>query len=114
MKVLVTGGRDYADETRVGAELARLYSNDKFLEVAHGDARGADTLAANWCRRYSIPCTAFPANWKAYGKAAGVIRNQEMLDEFKPDIVLAFPGGRGTRNMVSIARRAEIDIIEVK
>lgn len=55
----------------------------------------------------------FPAKWKMYGRSAGAIRNAVMLSEFQPDIVVAFPGGRGTAHMVRIARAAGIDVIEI-
>jgi ABC-type sugar transport system substrate-binding protein len=36
-----------------------------------------------------------------------------MLDEGKPDIVVAFPGGTGTADMVRRARKAGVVVIEV-
>lgn len=77
-------------------------------EVVHGDARGADKCA-KWAAEemLGIPCHTHPADWDRYGKAAGSIRNQEMLDKH-PDIgmVLAFPlpGSIGTWDMVGRAR----------
>ena len=61
---------------------------------------------------------AFPAKWNEHGKAAGPIRNQQMLTEGKPDLVIAFndylPNSKGTLDMVTRARRAgvAIEIIE--
>jgi hypothetical protein len=49
---------------------------------------------------------------KAWAGKAGPIRKQQMLDEGKPDLVVAFPGGRGTAHMVRIARAAGIEVIE--
>jgi hypothetical protein len=113
MKVLVTGGRDYSDATRVGYELAKLLSQYPSLEIAQGAARGADTLAALWCERYEVPQKFFPANWTLHGRSAGAIRNRVMLKEFQPDLVLAFPGGRGTADMVKIAKKAGVKVVEV-
>lgn len=48
------------------------------------------------------------------GKAAGPIRNQRMLDDGKPDRVLAFPGGRGTANMVKLAKAAGVPVHEIR
>lgn len=110
MRVLVTGGRDYADYDVVARTLFDL--NPKI--VAHGDARGADSLADKYCKLNAVPRSVYPADWQLYGKSAGVIRNQQMLDDFKPDLVVAFPGGRGTAHMVRIAKSAGVEVIEVQ
>ena len=60
-----------------------------------------------------VPCRVYPADWKANAKAAGPIRNAEMLADFKPDTVIAFPGGRGTADMVRKAKAAGVRVIEV-
>ena len=60
-----------------------------------------------------LPCTVFQADWAGLGRKAGPIRNKLMLDEGKPDLVVAFPGGRGTAHMTRIARGAGIEVIEV-
>ena len=98
-RVLVCGGRDYKDQET----LDRILDRTKPKEIIHGAARGADTLADNYARRKEIPCRKFPADWNRHGRAAGFRRNQQMLDEGQPDLVIAFPGGPGTRGMVKIA-----------
>ena len=98
-KVLVCGGRDYGDRETVQRALDRI----KPAEIIHGAARGADTLAGAYALERDIPCRRFPANWRRHGRSAGFRRNRQMLDEGKPDLVVAFPGGPGTRNMVKIA-----------
>ena len=71
------------------------------MVVIHGGARGADDLARQWGEiSVGIEGVEFRADWTAHGKAAGMIRNQRMLDEGRPDLVVAFPGGRGTADMV--------------
>lgn len=82
--------------------------------VISGKARGADTLAIDWAVVNWQDYKEFPADWEKYGKSAGYIRNQQMLDEGKPDIVVAFPGGAGTRMMVNIARKAGVEVLEVE
>jgi acyl-CoA synthetase (NDP forming) len=57
--------------------------------------------------------TSFPANWKKHGKSAGPIRNQLMLDVGKPDLVIAFPGGSGTADMIRRARKAGVPVKEI-
>lgn len=109
MRVLVCGGRDYQDEVRVGAVLSGIGG---ISQIIHGGARGADDLARVWAIRSGIPDRQFNANW-TLGRMAGPIRNQRMLDEGKPDLVVAFPGGRGTADMVRRARAAGIAVQEI-
>src|SRR5690349_15013859 len=72
--------------------------------LIQGGCRGADRLVADYCRNKNIKCITVPALWSEYGKAAGPIRNKEMLDTYRPDIVLAFHDNlelsKGTKNMV--------------
>ncbi len=75
-------------------------------------ARGADLLAAAWARSRGIPARPFPADWNRDGKAAGFLRNVRMLREGRPDLVVAFPGGKGTAHMVGLARRAGVAVLE--
>lgn len=111
MRVLVCGGRDYDDEKTVSRVLSELPRDG--LSVAQGGATGADNLALEWCRANKIPVGTYWANWKDEGRSAGPIRNRKMLADFKPDLVIAFPGGAGTAHMVSIARRAGIKVMEI-
>jgi hypothetical protein len=113
MKVLVTGGRGFKDAELLRATLARLDSQVQFTELIHGGAQGADALAQEWALEQEIPIKMFLADWEKYGKAAGPIRNQQMLVEGKPDLVVAFQGGRGTASMVSRAQQAEAPVVEV-
>lgn len=115
-RVLVCGGRDYNDKARMKQELDAIYAEVDEMAVIEGGAKGADWLAYSWClsRFTNVQHEQFEADWGRYGKAAGHIRNQQMLDEGKPDLVLAFPGGRGTADMVRRARKAGIEVREVE
>lgn len=110
MRIIVCGGRDYTD----GSAVARILSAFDLTAatVVHGDAKGADALAADWCRTFGVPDEPHPADWARHGKAAGPIRNRTMLDA-GADLVIAFPGGRGTADMVGIARKAGVPVMEV-
>jgi hypothetical protein len=77
-------------------------------------ARGADSLAVRYAEQYKCPVEKFPALWDVHGRAAGPIRNQLMLDEGKPDLVLAFPGGRGTAHMIDIAEKAGVEVHRIE
>lgn len=111
MRVLVCGGRDYHESDTVWM----LLNDFAPTVVIHGACpRGADKAADQWAKRMRRSVEAFPADWDTHGRAAGPIRNQRMLDEGKPDLVLAFPGGRGTADMVRRAKKAGVRVIEVK
>lgn len=109
MRVLVCGGRDYADKEKVASTLEAIGPS----LIIEGGATGADYCAAHWAAKAGIPAETFSADWTAHGKAAGPIRNQRMIDEGKPDLVVAFPGGRGTADMVRRARAAGIEVKEI-
>jgi len=112
MRVLVCGGRDYLDAARVTRVLDAAHSKQSFSAVIEGGARGVDAWAGLWARSRDIPVETFAADWTAHGKAAGPMRNRRMLTEGKPDLVIAFPGGRGTANMIRQARAAGIPVRE--
>lgn len=73
--------------------------------VVQGGAKGADALAKAWAVTCGVPMIEVPANWGFYDLGAGTLRNGWMLEFVKVELVIAFPGGRGTDNMVSLAKR---------
>lgn len=118
MRVLICGGREFDDwqlfiETMdtISAELD--FDGNQPITIIEGGAKGADFCArlyAKYCGWEHLP---FPAEWKKYGRAAGSIRNTQMLVEGQPDLVIAFPGGNGTADMVKQAREAGIQVREI-
>lgn len=109
MRVLVCGGRDYSDIERVYAELDSIHQARPITCIIEGGAKGADYLACRWSAARGLSEHArFNADWTLHGKAAGPKRNQKMLDEGKPTLVVAFPGGRGTADMISRAKKAGV------
>lgn len=113
MRVLVCGGRDYTDHIRVTTVLSKLHSEAGIDGVIEGGARGADRLAREWADRWHVPVETYEADWENQGSFAGPARNRRMLDEGKPDLVIAFPGGRGTADMVRKARKAGVEVVEI-
>lgn len=113
MRVLVTGGRNYSDVQRVNAVLSQLHAKAGIDLIIQGGARGADELAFAWARSVGIPEVQFDADWENHGSFAGPMRNTRMLQEGRPDVVIAFPGGRGTADMVRKARKAGVEVIEI-
>ena len=141
MRVLVCGGREFGNlpdqddptwmakykEYRFGMDtLTRLslgwpssepdkYGNTlPLVTIISGGAKGADSMAEDWAIVHWCSFKEYKADWNKHGKAAGPIRNQQMLEEGKPDLVVAFPGGRGTADMVKRAREAGVKVIEVE
>jgi hypothetical protein len=111
-RLLVCGGRDYADAAFLFRTLDDLHREHQFREFMQGGARGADALAKDWAMTHpDIVRFECKPDWKKFGAAAGPIRNQRML-EWPPDIVVAFAGGKGTADMVGRARAAGITVIE--
>ncbi len=109
MRVIVTGGRGYADYRKVFSELEKLPREG--LVIIQGGAFGADFWAKHWAHDKSVHCLEFKANW-ALGPVAGHWRNRRMLVEGKPDLVLAFPTpgaeNKGTNDMINQAERAAV------
>lgn len=114
MRVLVCGGRAYEEREHLFVTLDRLHRARGITLVIAGGARGADTLAEEWAKDRSVPHQIFHAEWDTLGRPAGPIRNQRMLDEGKPDLVVAFPGGKGTADMVRRAYEAGVRVMEVE
>jgi len=113
LKMIVCGGRNYADRQRLDAVLDAAVARLGLAEIVHGGARGADSMAGEWALARGIPVKEFPADWANEGRSAGPRRNHRMLVEGRPDAVIAFPGGRGTANMVAQARAAGIPVYEI-
>ena len=124
-RLLVCGGREYADRDKVYNvldEFSIRYSsnwvpNDNWLPsditTISGAAKGADRIAIDWATVNYARLEEYPANWADHGKSAGYIRNRQMLEEGKPDVVIAFPGGRGTAMMVKLAKDAGVPVYEI-
>lgn len=125
MRVLVTGDRNWPwEEAPYIFRILNLYHySGGITDIIEGAARGVDTIAANWAKQKGIfkKENEFPADWdnpayrNAAGKSfAGNVRNQQMLDEGKPDLVIAFhkdiENSRGTRDMVTKARKAGVKV----
>lgn len=110
--ILVCGGRDYPDRDHLFQQLDWCRDRYGVIEVIEGGARGADRWAREWRAERGAPGRTYPADWATHPRAAGPIRNRQMLVDGKPDLVLAFPGGRGTLNMVRQARSAHVPVIE--
>lgn len=114
MRVIVCGGRDFTDRQLCFDSLDRLLSGLENVEIISGHARGADTYGEEYAVFHGLRRKYFVADWKRYGRSAGPIRNQQMLEYAMKDtaMVIAFWDGqsRGTKNMIEQARRARVKV----
>ena len=113
------GGRDLAwPHQRVAAELLARSGGQLVHLLLHGGARGADAAIARAAHQLGWSALVMPAEWRRHGRAAGPIRNRELLElavaraeaHTSPGVstsvlVVAFPGGSGTASLVREARR---------
>lgn len=129
-RVLVCGGRDYAEREHAFSVLDGIHKRIGITILIHGGATGADSLAAEWAMERGIEPTEYKAAWTnlnvpgarircrrdgtLYNAAAGSQRNQRMLDEGKPSVVVAFSGGRGTADMVRRAYKHNLLVMTVR
>ena len=110
MKVLVCGGRNFRSPAQVFRALDRLHQEKPITELMQGGATGADQFAMEWAAtKPEIKRYVCHADWETHGRAAGPIRNEKMLT-WKPDLVVAFPGGVGTADMVRRAEAAGVPV----
>ena len=114
MRVLVCGGRDGQDVDYVEKTLSRLLqTRGPWERLIHGDARGVDRMAGKWARDHGVLDWDFRPEWHRVEAGDGLSRNQRMIETGAPDLVIAFPGGAGTENMVDLAKAANIEVIEI-
>ena len=129
MRLLVCGATYFTDYKFLHDELVRILTNRGYnltpfagqftpidITIISGMAKGADTLAVKFAEHYGLPCLKFPADWARYGKGAGPVRNQQMLDEGKPDLIIAFPmqSSRGTRDMIKRGLMEDVPVIVIE
>lgn len=123
-RILVCGSRDFNDFYIMGRTLdgfmAQAQKEHRKLMLIHGAAKGADSLAQTWANyQVNLTVLSYPAEWRKWGNKAGIMRNLKMLDEARPDVVLAFVNkkldeSRGTRHMVRIARQANVLVYVIR
>lgn len=120
MRVIICGGRKFMDKDLMWLALphvltelrARKHDYSSHLTIIEGGASGADYLAGQYALENGIALEEYPADWRGLGKAAGAIRNIQMLST-GVDGVIAFPGGNGTQHMMDAARLAGVEVIQV-
>lgn len=111
MRLVVTGDREWSDEITVAKVLTGMMQLG-VTTLIHGDCRGLDKMAGEWGELLGMKVEKFPAEWTKYGRAAGPLRNQQMINEGHPTIAVAFHNdlkrSRGTKDMVTRLKKAKI------
>jgi SLOG family YspA-like protein len=116
VRVLVCGPRDMTDYWLVHEVLNGIHKATPITCIIEGGALGADRYAKRWATDRGVFYEEFSADWEKHGKAAGPMRNAQMIREGNPDRVVAFisqPPSRGTANMVQQAKKAELPVLEI-
>lgn len=114
MRIIIAGSRHMPDSLAYLVNEAVIKSGFDITEVVCGMARGADTLGASWARSKGIKVKEFPADWNKYGRAAGPIRNKQMLDYAEGLIVFIWNGSRGSENMLQQTLKAGKPVFVVR
>ena len=113
-RILVCGDRNWTDYPLIESVLKGITSSYLPECIIEGEAHGADSCALEAAMTLNLPVLKFRAKWELHGKAAGPIRNQEMLDAGAPDLVLVFhddlPNSKGSKDMVRRARKKRIPV----
>ena len=91
-----------------------LATRGPFERLIHGDARGVDRMAGKWARDHGVLEWDFLPEWHRVDANDGESRNQRMIAEGAPELVIAFPGGVGTENMIELAKGAGIEVVEIR
>jgi hypothetical protein len=111
IRAIICGGRNFNDWKYFCNCLDDIHKYDPFIEIAQGGANGADTFANMWANRNKIPVKIYKPDWDKFKKAAGMIRNRQMFDNFLPDMVIAFPGNTGTQGMINYALSKNCQVV---
>ena len=110
-KVAIVGDRNFLDYSYF-KKVIDLYKDVWGISfIVSGGARGVDTLAERYAKENEISYTAFVAEWSKYGKGAGPIRNQKIIENC--DVVIAFlvETSKGTKNSVELAKKLNKPIL---
>lgn len=115
MKVLVCGGRDFNDHGFLEHALNEINKEVGGISfIINGSCEGADRLSSRWAGDHGIHYAEMPALWRYNGKSAGPKRNKAMLECIDLDLIVAFPGGKGTEDMVKLGYANDIEVIDLR
>jgi hypothetical protein len=118
LRILICGSRNWTNKARIGRYLDTLMNDERYtadmITVIHGGSKGADHHAGMEAKGRGIQVVEYSANWLKHGLRAGPVRNQQMIDDGKPDRVVAFhediTKSKGTKDMVARAEFHDIPV----
>lgn len=113
MKVIVAGSRSINNSVLVDGILTGASTIFTINEVVTGGARGVDRIAERWAYDNRIPCKVFYADWDKHGRAAGIIRNTEMVDYADALIAIWNSSSRGTADIIGRAKSAGLPVLRI-
>lgn len=101
MVIAIVGSRTFYDFSKAEKEILKLQLD--ITRIVSGGANGADQMGELFANKYNIPLMIYPPNWDEYGKAAGFIRNKEIVKD--SDLIIAFWDGKsvGTKSTLDLA-----------
>jgi hypothetical protein len=109
VNIAVVGSRTYKNEDYILNNILETLKKENLsienIVVFSGGAKGVDTIAAESMKEMGAKVNEIIPNWKKYRKAAGIVRNKELVSN--ADIVIAFWDGRsrGTKNSINLAKK---------
>lgn len=114
-KVIVAGGRDFADYAYMKEKLDEVFNalgdlDSHPVEIISGMAKGADTLGIRYAEEHQLTMVLYPANWKNYPRMAGILRNMNMLVTATHLVALWDGKSHGTKHMIEIAKEKGIPV----
>jgi|CXWL01.1.fsa_nt_gi hypothetical protein len=110
MRLLMSGGRHFEDSVLVEGALSAIHRRAPITVLIHGGTPGLGAPAESWARRNAVHLVRYPANF-SLGKRGDFERDRFMLEDGRPQALLAFPGGRRTAELCQSARRRGTSII---
>lgn len=114
-KVIIAGSRSFCDYSILRDCCDEILSETCKIAIVSGTAKGTDMLGERYATEKAYPILRFPADWKKFGRAAGIIRNAEMARH--ANALIAFWDGKstGTKNMIDTARKngLKVSIIQI-
>jgi len=110
IKIIIAGGRNFDDFNRLCKICDEFLQDQNDIEIVSGAYKGADLLGERYAAERNHTIKQFPADWRQFGKSAGLRRNAEMAAY--ADALIAFWDGesKGTRNMIDLATQAGLNV----
>jgi len=112
MRLIIAGGRHFDDVALIRRALSKAHAQSAITVLIHGGSGALGIAAEDWAREMRLHVVRYPANWRELGKRAEAIRNAFMLEDSRPDKVLALPGGNDTADLVALATAARVPVID--